>query len=171
MNHEQAHLFAMHLFSLARLGLTDESALLGLTVDAMHDYAFLLINSIQALDGTLVVALVYLERLFACVPECKLTALNYESLILSAILLASKVWDDYSCINRSVAKALSFELEDVNKWERAFLKAIGYNVQCTLVDFQAAVTKLFAQQALREPAPASTNLPRPRRATVSIRAA
>jgi len=91
-------------------------------------------------DGTLVIALIYLERLLDRVPELQVTLRNYQSLVLIAILLASKMHDDYSPDNGVAASFLKFTLKEINFWERKFLAGVGFDLSCNMIEFN---TMLF----------------------------
>jgi len=105
----------------------------------MFGFAFDIVRRIRAIDGTALVALVFLERLLANVNELKVTARNWQALVTTAILLASKVCDDTSMVNVDFADFLPFSLKEINHWERRFLAGLEYNVSCSIVQYNGAL--------------------------------
>ena len=105
----------------------------------MFGFAFDIVRRIRAIDGTALVALVFLERLLTNVNELKVTARNWQALVTTAILLASKVCDDTSMVNVDFADFLPFSLKEINHWERRFLAGIEYNVSCSIVQYNSAL--------------------------------
>ena len=82
---------------------------------------------------TLVAALVYLEKLiFFCALE--LTAKNWRRLLLTALVVASKVWDDESLENHQFARILAdFGTKNLNQMEKLFLEKLDYDL-CVPLD-------------------------------------
>ena len=73
-------------------------------------------------------ALVYMNRLQAQ-SDILLTPRNLRPIILCSMMLASKVWDDTSMWNCDFCLIHPFfPLQLLNKWERRFLSAIGYDI-------------------------------------------
>jgi hypothetical protein len=89
----------------------------------------------RLVDGVLVVASIYLSRLLARTPELVLTSRNWESLLCTAILLASKIWDDLSLVNVDFASFLPFSLQQINEWERRFLQGLEYRVSVSAQEY------------------------------------
>ena len=77
---------------------------------------------------TLVMALVYLERLEQK-SNLKLSIQNWKMLLLQALILASKVWEDLAVWNRDFRTIFHVvPIKDLNKLERVFLNLISFNV-------------------------------------------
>ena len=79
----------------------------------------------------LVVALVYIERLFVQGRVPPLRG-NWKRVLFTALVLAAKVWDDQGSSNGEFAKAIAiFSVQQVNRMESRFLELIQYNVTVT----------------------------------------
>jgi len=79
-------------------------------------------------DGCAIVALVFLDRLFAACGMC-LTADTWRPLLLTALLLASKTFDDLSMVNTDFEVFTPYSLRQINRWERKFLEGISYRLR------------------------------------------
>jgi hypothetical protein len=75
-------------------------------------------------------ALVYAIRFLKCEGAPSLTRNNWRPILSTAFLIASKVWDDLSMLNRdfSIIFARTTSLAEVNTRETMFLKAVGWEV-------------------------------------------
>ncbi len=75
-----------------------------------------------------IVALVYIERLILK-SGMWLSGANWRKVTLTALILASKVWDDESFENDNFAKAFpQHRTLDINEMERVFLDFIQYQL-------------------------------------------
>jgi Cyclin len=84
-------------------------------------------DSCQLEIDCIVMSLLYIQRLLdSGVP---MTPKNWRPIVLTAFLLASKVWDDLSMWNVDFASLIpAFTLKKVNAWEVQFLSDTDYNV-------------------------------------------
>jgi hypothetical protein len=74
-----------------------------------------------------VVTLFYVER-FTELSLVALTPDNWQRLTISSMMLASKVWNDESFENIEFAQLCPlYTIDEINTFERIFLKCIGYN--------------------------------------------
>ena len=68
-----------------------------------------------------IAALVYIERLIVS-SGFGLTSRNWKRITFTALVLASKIWDDESFENENFSKAFPiYTTKDINEMERVFL--------------------------------------------------
>ena len=79
----------------------------------------------------LVISLLYIERLCSTT-KCALLICNWQPVLLSAMVVAQKVWDDRCLSNADFSViAASYTLKEVNDLEVKFLQLLQYNVSIT----------------------------------------
>lgn len=78
-----------------------------------------------------IIALVFINRVVAFTGVL-LTERNWRSLLLTALILAQKIWDDRSLSNASIATICPiFTTAKLNQLEKVFLQLINYDVTIT----------------------------------------
>jgi len=75
-----------------------------------------------------IITLFYLDR-FTELSGVAITPDNWQRLTITAMMLASKVWDDESYENPEFAQLCPlYSIDEINTFERVFLKSVGYNM-------------------------------------------
>jgi len=79
----------------------------------------------------LVISLLYIERLRS-LTGLPLLLSNWQPILLAAMVVAQKVWDDKSLLNVDFSVICSaYTLKDINNLEKKFLELLEYNVSIT----------------------------------------
>jgi len=127
---------------LARVGTGDLRDSMGNPVDPLNNvavrnapikwdiYGFLrdVMYNFRLEPEVSVITLFYLNR-FSDVSGVAFTPDNWQRLTITAMMLASKVWNDESFENIEFAQLCPlYTIDEINTFERIFLKCVGYNM-------------------------------------------
>lgn len=104
------------------------------SLEEIADYFRFIFNKAQMESDTIIMSLIYVERLLRETSGGVRPNLdNWKSLLFSCMIMASKVWDDLSMWNVDFSQAcpagLRFSLQRINELELAVLSCLKYNVK------------------------------------------
>ena len=112
------------------LGTVEDFSKVPSLEDVIRTFSYIFERS-QMESECIIITLIYLERIkLATNGKLSIRYENWKSVLLSCIMMASKVWDDLSMLNVDFSKICpSFALKIVNKLETKLLEILMYEVR------------------------------------------
>ncbi|XP_066595907.1 cyclin-Y isoform X3 [Prorops nasuta] len=127
-SNKQIDIFDEKLHPLTRDGVSEDYDKHNPEHKQIYKFVRTLFNAAQLTAECAIITLVYLERLLTYA-EIDITPGNWKRMVLAAILLASKVWDDQAVWNVDYCQILKdITVEDMNELERQFLEMLQFNI-------------------------------------------
>lgn len=124
----QLDIFDEKLHPLTRDGVSEDYDKHNPEHRQIYKFVRTLFNAAQLTAECAIITLVYLERLLTYA-ELDIAPSNWKRIVLGAILLASKVWDDQAVWNVDYCQILKdITVEDMNELERQFLELLQFNI-------------------------------------------
>lgn len=121
-------IFDERLHPLTREGVSDDYDRYDPEHRQIYKFVRTLFNAAQLTAECAIITLVYLERLLTNA-NLDIAPSNWKRIVLGAILLASKVWDDQAVWNVDYCQILKeITVEDMNELERQFLELLQFNI-------------------------------------------
>uniref|UniRef100_A0A3Q2D9E4 Cyclin Y-like 1 n=1 Tax=Cyprinodon variegatus TaxID=28743 RepID=A0A3Q2D9E4_CYPVA len=121
-------IFDEKLHPLSKEPVPDDYAYVDPEHKLIYRFVRTLFSAAQLTAECAIVTLVYLERLLTYA-ELDICPANWKRIVLGAILLASKVWDDQAVWNVDYCQILKdITVEDMNEMERQFLELLQFNI-------------------------------------------
>ena len=98
------------------------------TADEIYEFGHRLFNQVQLSSECSIIGLIYVERLME-IAKVPVLATTWKPIFMCGLLLASKVWQDWSSWNIEFANVYpQFSLEAINKLELQFLKMVKWDL-------------------------------------------
>lgn len=99
----------------------------------------------QLATECIVISLIYLETIMKTA-RIEVRSLNWKPLVFTAILLASKFWEDISFWNIDYVERLDlYPLKSINRMESEFLSLCNYNIYVSAelyADYQNTIKQI-----------------------------
>lgn len=103
--------------------------------DDIKNYCLNILMSCKMEKEVIMASLVYLERVMIR-NDYPLTNRNWRKLVLTALIIASKIWDDESFENHNFAKVFTlYDTEEINEMERMMLERIDYDLEISTFEY------------------------------------
>lgn len=107
------------------------------SLNAVKEYFKNIFSRSQLESECIIMTLIYIERLIKCTTGLLcIRHDNWKSIMFSALMMSSKVWDDLSMWNIDFSQAArGFTLSHVNELEISFLDAVGYSIRVSAGEY------------------------------------
>lgn len=123
------------------------------TADDIYEFGHKLFSQVQLSSECSIVGLIYVERLMESA-KVPVMANTWRPVFMCGLLLASKVWQDWSSWNIEFASVYpQFSIEAINKLELQFLKAVKWDLHISsslYAKYYFALRALLEKQDFRQ---------------------
>lgn len=123
------------------------------TADDIYEFGHKLFSQVQLSSECSIVGLIYVERLMESA-KVPVMANTWKPVFMCGLLLASKVWQDWSSWNIEFASVYpQFSIEAINKLELQFLKAVKWDLHISsslYAKYYFALRALLEKQDFRQ---------------------
>uniref|UniRef100_A0A6T9AUW3 Cyclin n=1 Tax=Noctiluca scintillans TaxID=2966 RepID=A0A6T9AUW3_NOCSC len=110
---------------------------------SIHEYLARISKYFQCSSECFVLCLVYIDRIVKLHPEFTICSLNIHRLLVTAVMLAVKFFDDVYYSNAYYAKVGGVKLKEVNTLEAQFLQLIDWRLHVTPQEYSQYRNHVF----------------------------
>jgi hypothetical protein len=111
----------------------------------------LVIDNMQLATECILISLIYLEKLMST-SKIEIRNINWKPLLFTAILLASKFWEDVNFWNVDYEDQLGiYALKSINRMESEFISLCNYNIYVSAHKYNQYLA--YITQMSRQPQP------------------
>ncbi|CAD8069021.1 unnamed protein product [Paramecium primaurelia] len=105
-------------------------------VDIIQNYCKNIMTTTKMEREVAIISMIYINRLLEHNQGLEINCLNWQKMLFTALVMASKIWDDESFENNNFAKVLpQFSTIQINEMEKVFLKLIEYHLYVNSGDY------------------------------------
>ncbi|CAD8131552.1 unnamed protein product [Paramecium pentaurelia] len=105
-------------------------------VDIIQNYCKNIMTTTKMEREVAIISMIYINRLLEHNQGLEINCLNWQKILFTALVMASKIWDDESFENNNFAKVLpQFSTIQINEMEKVFLKLIEYHLYVNSGDY------------------------------------
>ncbi|CAD8167010.1 unnamed protein product [Paramecium octaurelia] len=105
-------------------------------VDIIQNYCKNIMTTTKMEREVAIISMIYINRLLDHNQGIEINCLNWQKVLFTALVMASKIWDDESFENNNFAKVLpQFSTIQINEMEKVFLKLIEYHLYVNSGDY------------------------------------
>jgi hypothetical protein len=99
-----------------------------ITVVELRSFMKSIFDKMQLATECVIISLIYLEKILIN-GSIEIRFINWKPLIFTAVLVASKFWEDINFWNVDYVEAMNlFPLKSINRMESEFLSLVSYNL-------------------------------------------
>jgi len=129
---------------------------------SVHDYSKRIFQRFKCSPECFLHALIYIERFTKLQPTCPLRSTNVHRLLITAVVIGAKFFDDDSFHNSDYAKVGGIKCTLMNIMEAQFLKDVGWDVYVSAEEYAACLSRVNAWRCVQAPAAPDTPVEPPK---------